>query len=71
MPKLNTESENQFLTRIKDDFKDRHEDLIMIEDGGFFIGSWEQLESCFFLYPEELYEFCEKNNLNYEIIFNK
>ena len=56
------------ITQIKEEFKSNNIDLILIEDGGFFIGSWEQLDDCFALYPNELKSFCEDNNLKYEII---
>ena len=68
MPKLKTESEEQFLTRIKKEFRDANIDLILIESGGFFIGSWEQLDDCFALYPNEVEDWCTESGYELQII---
>jgi len=70
MAKLDSESEEQFLARIKKEFKDNKEDLILIDGGGFFIGSFDQLEDCFGIYPDQLSWWCEEQKSTYEVIKN-
>lgn len=68
MAKLDSESEEQFLNRIKKEFKDAKEDLILIDDGATFIGSFDQLDDCFAFYPDELDGWCKLIGATYEVI---
>ena len=59
MARLDTETDEQFLTRIKKEFKEDGVDLILIDDGDIFIGSWNQLYDCFMINPYQLERWCD------------
>lgn len=70
MAQLPSESDEQFLTRIKTEFKDANVDLILIDGGDTFVGSFEQLDDCFGIYPDQLDSWCEAIESTYEVIKN-
>lgn len=58
------------IQEIKDDFRDRKEFLIIVNNGDTFIGSIEQLQDCFGVDINQLPAWCDFYNMKYEVINN-
>ncbi len=58
------------INQIKQEFRDLNQDLIIIENGDLFIGSWDQLSDCFGISSDNLDIWCNSENYIYEIIKN-